>query len=97
MLCTERGPTLLPLVIYVDSDSLDVGHVPQVRDDVILGVGISGRRCRSAVLESDPWQVIRDQGTCRDAPDRLAAVISGCVVCCLAATAPAPALPARMS
>jgi hypothetical protein len=52
MLSTERGPTLLPLVIYLDGDSLDISHV-QSRGDVILGIGISGRRCRSTVLESD--------------------------------------------
>jgi len=30
MLCTERGPALLPLVIYMGSDSLDISHIPQV-------------------------------------------------------------------
>jgi hypothetical protein len=30
MLCTERGPALLPLVIYMDSDSADISHISQV-------------------------------------------------------------------
>jgi len=30
MLCTERRPALLPLVIYVGSDSLDCSHILQV-------------------------------------------------------------------
>ncbi len=30
MLCTERRPALLPLVIYVGSDSLDPSHILQV-------------------------------------------------------------------
>jgi hypothetical protein len=90
MLCTERGPALLPLVIYMDSDSLDISHVPPSRDDVILGVGICGRRCRSTVLESDPWQVIRSGGMPRTATEHL---VWPCLLC---ATGPAPALPARI-
>ena len=30
MLCTERRPALLPLVIYVGSDSVDACHITQV-------------------------------------------------------------------
>lgn len=30
MLCTERRPALLPLVIYVGSDLFDPSHVPRV-------------------------------------------------------------------